>query len=86
MRTGKKRYICSFYKRNSDGIIKPNVVVVAAVNDLIARIKLCQDYGIPNHSLTSKEKAERSREGIKTIRLSETNKYEGELEYENFES
>jgi hypothetical protein len=80
MRTGKKRYICSFVKKDRDGNLKPNVVVVAATNEVIARSVLCSDYNVPNVAI----KNNFEKEGIKTIRLSETNKYEGEPEGENF--
>jgi len=79
-RTGKKRYICSYVKRdNKDGELKPNVVVVAAANPILARVILCQQYGAVDKSIRNN-----NEEGIKTIRQAETNIYEGEMESESF--
>ena len=83
-RTGKKRYVCSFLKKDRTGKIKPNVVVIAATNDVTAKVILCQQEDIPSLMLSGKEQYERDKEGIKRIRLCETNTYEGESEDENF--
>jgi hypothetical protein len=80
VRTGRKRYICSFVKKNVDGILKPNVVVIAATNEVIARAQLRAKYNVPNVAI----KDNCDKEGVKTIRLSETNTYEGEAEGDNF--
>lgn len=82
-RTGNKRYICSFVKE-VDGELKPNVVVIAAANNIIAAAKLCEKYGVVNHQIPKELHRANSEEGIKTIRLSETNTYEGETEDESF--
>ena len=79
-RTGKKRYICSFVKKDNQGELKPNVVVVAAMGPIIARAIICQKYGVINKPAAR----DNSEEGIKTIREVETNTYEGESEDENF--
>ena len=79
-RTGNKRYICSFVKKDDHGELKPHVVVVAAVGPIIARAILCQKYGAINKPAGRDNK----QEGIKTIREAETNTYEGEPEGENF--
>jgi len=51
---------------------------------LVARVKLCQEQGIPNTNLSGKDISDRVLEGIKKIRLSDTNKYEGEREGDDF--
>lgn len=80
-RTGRRRYICSFVKADKDGKLRPNVVVIAASSKLLARIKLCQEYEVKNvDGLPRSNK----KEGIKSIREAETNKYEGETESESF--
>lgn len=79
-RTGNKRYICSFVKEDENGELKPNVVVVAAPNSLIARAVLCEKYKVKNKSASRNN----TEEGVKTIRESDTNKYEGETEDESF--
>lgn len=79
----KKRYICSFVKQTRDGM-KPNVVVVAATNNLIARAVLCEQYGVKNADVPKERFHLNDTEGIKSIRLAETNVYEGESVNENF--
>ena len=74
-RTGDKRYICSFVKLNADGELKPNVVVIAASNQLMAKAKLCESYGVKNVFIDKDKVRLNSEEGIKTIRLSDTNVY-----------
>lgn len=81
--TGNKRYICSFVKE-IDGELKPNVVVIAAPNNIIAAAKLCEKYGVVNHEIPTELRRNNGEAGIKTIRLSETNTYEGETEDERF--
>ena len=84
IRTGKKRYICSFIKV-VDGTLKPRVVVIAAHNNIIARAALCEKYGVKNIMIDKDRVRLNSEEGIKTIRLSDTNVYEGEESHENFD-
>jgi hypothetical protein len=79
----KKRYICSFVKQTKEGM-KPNVVVVAASNNVVARAVLCERYGVRNADIPKENFHRNDVEGIKTIRLSETNVYEGESINENF--
>lgn len=86
MRTGKKRYICSFIKYNEKGELKPNVVVVAARNDVIARALLNLQHGAVNKTVKPNNYGDYTEEGIKSIRLSETNTYEGEPEGDCFDS
>lgn len=71
--TGKKRYICSFVKE-VDGELKPNVVVIAATNNVIARTLLCNHHGVLNVML--KESRMNNKAGIKSIRLSDNNVFE----------
>jgi hypothetical protein len=85
MRTGKKRYISSFIKKNKNGELAPNVVVVTAHNEVLAKATLCTKYDIPNIPVKRNERTgEYGSEGIKSIRLSETNTYEGMLEGDVF--
>jgi hypothetical protein len=76
MATDNKRYICSFVKK-VDGVLKPNVVVIAASNNIIAAAKLCETYDVVNHQIPREFHHSNNQEGIKTIRLAETNTYEG---------
>lgn len=80
-RRGNKRYICSFVKKINNELV-PNVVVICASNNIVARAKLCQKYNVLN-VMIDKEKSY-TEEGIKNIRVSETNTYEGEESRENF--
>ena len=74
MAKGNKRYICSFVKE-VDGELKPNVVVVTAPNNVIARAVLVQDYGVVNEMIPKERQWWNDQLGIKTIRLSDTNTY-----------
>lgn len=78
----KKRYICTYVKL-IDNQYKGNVVVVCAHNDLLAKTTLCEQYGIPPVMIKSSI-GEHSREGIISIRLAETNTYEGASINDNF--
>jgi hypothetical protein len=69
-----KRYICSFVKE-VDGELKPNVVVVVAPNNVIARALLVQDYSVVNEIIPEARQWWNDQPGIKTIRQSETNTY-----------
>jgi len=75
-RTGDKRYICSFVKKVGNEL-KPNVVVIAAPNNIVARAKLCEQYGVLNIQINIDRLRLNEEEGIKDIRLSETNTYVG---------
>ena len=68
------RYICSFVKR-VDGELKPNVVVVIAPNNVIARALLVQNYNVVNEMIPKDRHWFNDRPGIKTIRVSDTNTY-----------
>ena len=83
-KTGKKRYICSFVKKDSNGISEPHVVVIAAHNSIIARAILCEKYNVVNNDIPKDHYYTNDIEGIKTIRLSDTNVYEGETENDSF--
>ena len=72
--TGKKRYVCSFVKE-VDGEHKPNVVVVAASNNVIARAVLVEQYGVLNVMLKEDHRMN-CKAGIKSIRLAENNTFE----------
>jgi len=74
MATNNKRYICSFVKE-VEGELKPNVVVVTASNNIIARAILCEQYGVENFIIPSERRWWNDQAGIKTIRLSDTNTY-----------
>lgn len=76
IRTGDKRYICSFVKE-IDGVFKPNVVVIEAPNNIIARVKLCEKHGVLNVPIDKRYQDIYKEEGIKDVRLSETNTYVG---------
>jgi len=76
VRIGNKRYICSFVKI-IDNELKPNVVVIEAPNNIIARAKLCERYGVLNKEINKDRLRLNAEEGIKDIRLSETNTYVG---------
>ena len=80
VRTGKRRYICSFVLKNEEDRLVPNVVVIIATNEVIARAQLCLKYNVPNVAIENNF----DREGIKKIRLSDTNRYEGEPEGDDF--
>ena len=74
MANDNKRYICSFVKKINNEFI-PNVVVIIASNLILARAVLVDIYGV-NNVMVDKDQAWRNNvEGIKTIRLSETNTY-----------
>ncbi len=81
----KKRYICSFVK-NINGELKPNVVVVAASNSLMAKVLLCKRYEVKNVDIPKERHKLNDMEGIKTIRIAETNVYEGGSVNDNFDS
>lgn len=73
-----KRYICSIV-RKVDGKFKPDVVVISALNELYAKMKLCITYNIPDVIPEYKYvSSEYLGEGIKSIRISETNTYDTE--------
>jgi len=80
----RKRYICSFVKKTDDGKLKPNVVVVVASNPIMARAVLCEIYEPLNVTLKGSDALNNKAEGIKSIRESETNKYEGVKEGDDF--
>lgn len=77
----KKRFICTFVKKNQNGEFKSNVVVIAAHNELLAEAILCETYDIPNKIVKETSINGYDKEGIRTIRLAETNTYEGELSH-----
>lgn len=81
----KKRYICSFVKRKGEELI-PDVVVVAATNNVVARLILCEKYGVKNYDIPRGKRHDYSEEGINNIRLAETNTYEGGSINDNFDS
>ena len=74
MATNNQRYICSFVKE-IEGELKPNVVVITAPNNVIARAVLCETYGVKNITLHPDHYWRNDQAGIKTIRLSDTNTY-----------
>ena len=81
----KKRYICTYVKKNNHNQYKGNVVVVLAHNDVGARVALCEQYGIPAVTIKSSMYTyEYTHEGIVSIRLAETNTYEGGSLDDNF--
>jgi len=82
----KKRFICTFVKKNQNGEFKPNVVVIAAHNEVLAEAVLCETYGIPPTVVKKNSDEMYNHEGIRTIRLAETNTYEGGSIHENFRS
>lgn len=83
MGNGDKRYICSFVKKLDDDTFMPQVVVVAAPNNIIARAILCERYGAKNEMIDDNRRQLNDQEGIKSIRLSETNTYVDERENQN---
>lgn len=68
------RYICSFVKEVDDEL-KPNVVVIVAPNNVIARATLVREYNVVNKMISKDRHWFNDQLGIKTIRLSETNTY-----------
>ena len=56
----KKRYICSFVKE-IDGKLVPNVVVIVAPNNIVAKAVLCNKYIVKNVQI-SKEHLRLNRE------------------------
>ena len=74
MANNNKRYICSFVKK-VDGELKPNVVVITASNNVIARARLCEQYSVENTMIPEDRHWWNDQAGIKTIRLSDTNTY-----------
>jgi hypothetical protein len=74
MAKNNKRYYCSFVKE-VDGELKPNVVVIIAPNNVIAKAVLCEQYGVKNRSIPIDRQWFNDQDGIKTIRLSDTNTY-----------
>lgn len=79
----KKRYICSFVTKIDKKFV-PNVVVIAASNNIIARALLCKRYGVKNIDIPTSKRHSYDMEGINSIRLSETNVYEGGSVNDNF--
>jgi len=75
MADNNKRYYCSFVKKTEDGELKPNVVVITAPNSTVARAILCYQHGVVNIIIPEERRWWNDREGIKTIRLSDTNTY-----------
>ena len=85
MAKNNKRYICSFVKE-VDGELKPNVVVVIAPNNVVAKAVLCQQYEVEDRSIPSDRAWRNDQAGIKTIRLSDTNTYvddEGNISHDS---
>ena len=80
----KKRYICSFVKKNEDGEFKPDVIVIPAHNELLALVALVEKHKIPSKKVKRLSDGNYHEEGIKTIRLSETNTFEGGSSHDNF--
>jgi len=74
MANGNKRYICSFVKEIVGGF-QPNVVVIAASNNVLARALLCEQYNVVNTMIEKDRQWLNAEAGIKTIRLSDTNTY-----------
>lgn len=80
----KKRYICTFKKKDNNGELKGNLVVIAAHNEVLAQAILCETKNIPATKIKPNKYGDYVAEGIISIRLSETNTYEGDSDYENF--
>lgn len=80
----KKRYICTFVKKDQNGKFKPNVIVIPAHNEVLAQAILCETYNVPAKFIQRADTGDYDREGLRTIRLAETNIYEGDTEHENF--
>lgn len=82
----KKRYICTFVKKDEKSDeFKGNLVVVAANNDVMAQVILCRTQNIPPVKIIPIYGKPYTEEGYKSIRLSETNTYEGgDPRYDNF--
>jgi hypothetical protein len=74
MAKGNKRYICSFIKEINRELV-PNVVVVVAPNNIIARMLLCNQHDVENVMLNPENAWRNNKAGIKSIRLSDTNTY-----------
>jgi hypothetical protein len=70
----KKRYMCSFVKRKGEEFL-PNVVVIQASNNVAARAMLCLKYGVPNVTIDKRYRDRYTEEGVKDVRLCETNTY-----------
>ena len=68
---------------NGKNEYKGNVVVVCAHNDTTAKAILCQQYGVPPTNVLSRY-GEHTCEGVISIRLAETNTYEGGDINDNF--
>lgn len=83
-RTGNKRHICCYVQEDKKGNFNPHVVVVAAPNLALARAKLCVQHKVRNHDIGKERKEKYTEGGIRTIRVCETNIYEGEKEEDNF--
>jgi hypothetical protein len=58
-----------------EGELKPNVVVVVASNNVLARALLVQNYGVENEMIPSERHWWNDQPGIKAIRQAETNTY-----------
>lgn len=74
MAKNNKRYICSFVKE-VNGELKPNVIVVIAPNNIVAKAILCEEHGVEDHMISPDRHWRNDEKGIKTIRLSDTNTY-----------
>ena len=74
MARNNQRYICSFVKE-INGEFQPNVVVITAPNNVIARAMLCQEYTVVNIMIDKDDWWRNNKAGIKNIRLSDTNTY-----------
>ncbi len=80
----KKRYICTFVKKDQNGEFKPNVIVIAAHNEILAQAIICETYHVPAKFIKRADTGDYDKEGLRTIRLAETNTYEEESPHENF--
>ena len=62
------------------------MVVIAAHNELLAQAELCERYNVPPVSVKRINFDEYDKEGVRMVRLAETNVYEGDSSNENFRS
>lgn len=81
----RKRYICTFVKKEGGKFIE-KVCVVAAHGESLARKEVSEKHSVTVKNAKHDEYGNYTDEGIKTIRVMETNTYEGGSTYENFRS
>lgn len=81
-----KRYICTYLKKQENGEFKFFSSVICETSERRASTALSKKYDIPNKPIVCDIYGNYKEEGIKTVRLLETNTYVGGSIHDNFRS